>query len=474
VLCCGEPPALVDGKPTDRLQKLSQQPSWKKCDPAEAVKLAAEQSNAHGLRIERAENDGGILFHHRRTLDDGDLLLLVNTSSESPSRGVLKSSARGVEQWNLFTGRFAPFASQKAGAEIQAAFDIPPCGSLLLFFRKGEGPQPQVEAKAAAGAATASAALAPVGPMEIRRLGPNVLTIDYFDAAAAGESLSGVIFYKACQFGFQKNGMDRNPWDSAVQFKDELIARKFPPESGVEATYRFTIEGSVPRPLWIVVERPDLYALTCNGKPLKAEPGQWWLDKCFGKLDLAAAAQVGENAVTIKAAPFTIFHELQPAYVLGEFALRPAEKGFAITPSKPLTLGRWNEQGLPFYAQGAAYRQRFAVGQPTGRYRVVVPAWYGSVAKVLVNDKPAGHLVSRPWECDVTEAIRPGENVIEIVVVGTLKNTLGPHHGNPPLGTAWPASFRRGPETGPPPGEKYHVVPYGLFEPFVLEQIKPQ
>ena len=30
--------------------------------------------------------------------------------------------------------------------------------------------------------------------------------------------------------------------------------------------------------------------------------------------------------------------------------------------------------------------------------------------------------------------------------------------------------FQQGPETGPPPGEQYHTVGYGLFEPFVLKQ----
>jgi hypothetical protein len=29
---------------------------------------------------------------------------------------------------------------------------------------------------------------------------------------------------------------------------------------------------------------------------------------------------------------------------------------------------------------------------------------------------------------DVTEGVRPGENVIEVELVGTLRNLLGPHH----------------------------------------------
>jgi len=80
-------------------------------------------------------------------------------------------------------------------------------------------------------------------------------------------------------------------------------------------------------------------------------------------------------------------------------------------------------------------------------------------------------LAYRPWECDVTDHIRPGENTIEVIVIGTLKNMLGPHHGGAPLGSAWPGSFQQGPKTGPPPGEAYHTVDYGLFEPFVMTRL---
>ena len=106
--------------------------------------------------------------------------------------------------------------------------------------------------------------------------------------------------------------------------------------------------------------------------------------------------------------------------------------------------------------------------EPQGTYRVRLPAWYGSVARVAVNGEPAGHVAWQPWECDVTQFIRPGVNTVEVTVIGTLKNTLGPHHAGEMRGAAWPHAFRQGPEHGPPPGEKYDTIEYGLFAPFVL------
>jgi hypothetical protein len=256
-----------------------------------------------------------------------------------------------------------------------------------------------------------------------------------------------------------------------VQFKDEIIRKRFPADSGFAASYRFVIEEKVPANLSIVLERPDLYSITCNGTHVSAKQGAWWLDKSFGRIDLGATARTGENVVTITASPFTVYHELESAYVLGDFRLKAAERGFVIAPDEPLQWGKWNEQGHPFYSAGVVYSERFKVDAPSGCYRVSLPNWYGSVAKVNVNGKEAGYIGWPPWQCDVTKEIKRGDNTIEVIVIGTLKNTLGPHHNNPVLGTAWPGMFQRGPNPGPPPTSGYSNVGYGLFAPFVLEHI---
>jgi hypothetical protein len=167
-----------------------------------------------------------------------------------------------------------------------------------------------------------------------------------------------------------------------------------------------------------------------------------------------------------------MYHELEPAYVLGGFSLKPAPRGFVIAPDQTLQPGRWNEQGHPFYSHGVAYGRTFNLPKSEARRIVRLGAWCGSAAKVLVNGKQAGYITAPPWECDVTQALQPAVNRIEVVVFGTLKNPLGPHHGNPPLGSAWPGMFQRGAPDGPPAGDQYATVGYGLFEPFVLTEIK--
>jgi hypothetical protein len=206
----------------------------------------------------------------------------------------------------------------------------------------------------------------PVADPKIHRLDPNVLVLDYIDVQARGESRSNLYFYQANQFIWEKNGMPRNPWDSAVQFKSELISKTFPADSGFEASYKFAIESEIPENLAIVIERPDLYRVSCNGQPVQAKPGDWWLDKAFGRIPIAKLAHPGENVVTIVASPFTMFHELEPAYLIGNFTLQPGPRGFTVLPDQPLRLGGesrrgWNSQGHPFYGAAVGYAERFEV-----------------------------------------------------------------------------------------------------------------
>ncbi len=467
LLACCVPPQRVDGQVSDRGVKLATASGWRQLSQSDAIDAMQQQACA-GLTIRRAEGDRGLLFHHRRRLDDGQFLFLVNTSIDQHSTGTLESRAHDVRQWDLERGTVGsyPFVADQNGVQLE--YDLPPCGSLLLFLADAPGPS-------VAETSTTTATVQPLGPVTLRPLEPNVLTLDFVDVTVGDETLKNAYFYQAQQFVFARNGMPRNPWDSAVQFRDELITRKFPPQSGFQAVYRFTIDQQVPEHLQLVVERPDLYAVACNGQPVMAQPGQWWLDKSFGRIDLGRAAKVGENRVTLTARPMTIYHELESVYVLGDFSLQPATAGYTIGPPQPLQIqpretGGWNRQGYPFYATGVAYTEQFDLPEPQGSYRVSLPDWYGSVARVIVNGKVAGRIAHAPWECEVTNSIQPGRNTIEVVVVGTLKNTLGPHHAGHMVGKAWPSAFQQGPKTGPPAGPQYDTLGYGLFEPFVLIQ----
>ncbi len=460
VLSCGEPAERVDGAVSGRVQTAAQSETWQKVDASHLPELLLVLDGGE-FSIQRDVMDPGILFHQRRRLADGELLLLVNTSIEHASGGIIRTAAQGAERWDPATGRTESYPAAKRAGGIDLRYDLPPCGSLLLLLTdSATRSSPAVDRTVRE--------IGPAGPLKIHRMAPNVLTLDFVDLKVGGETRTGIYCYNAAQLVFQKHGFEKNPWDHAVQFRDEIIRHEFAPDSGFELTYRFRISQSVPKGLKIVIERPDLYAISVNGQPAKETAGAWWLDRAFGCVELEDRARVGENSVTLTASPMTVFHEVEPAYLLGDFSAQAADSGFVLAPPVPLELGPWNKQGLPLYSHGVAYAAEYQIDDTGGEYFVRLPSWLGSIAKVVVNGQLAGHFVSRPWEVDVTEQMRAGRNTIEVQVIGTLKNTLGPHHGQPVLGKAWPWDFRQAPAEGPPPGAGYHTVGYGLFEPPVL------
>ncbi len=458
ILCCGDLPTRIDGQTSDRPAILAKGAGFKKTAADDLASVLLGQSK-DGFSIKQSDANG-IMFHHRRKLEDGELVFAVNTDINSACKGVIESAGRSVEKWDAETGTITPYAFEKDKHGIKAQFDLSPAGSILLFISNKPAEPVQI-------ARVTETKLEPTGAMKIKRIAPNVLTLDYLDLTVGEKKMSKIYYNKAAQLTFQKYGMKENPWDHAVQFEDELISKKFDPNSGFEATYCFTIKDSVPKPIYAVIEKPEIYTITCNGKAVKAKKGSWWLDKSFGKIDISPAAKTGENKITIKASPFTIYEEIAAIYILGDFRVEPKDSGFVIVRDEPIKVGPWNEQGYSFYGDSISYKQQFKVQQADKKYFIRLNDWYGSVAKVLVNGKEAGYIWHQPWQCDVTKQIKKGNNEIEVIVTGTLKNTLGLHHTGQP-GKASPPEFREGPPNGPPAGNKYKTTGYGLFESFEL------
>jgi hypothetical protein len=88
-----------------------------------------------------------------------------------------------VEVWNLYSGEMAvPLRTDQDGVTFD--YELPPCGSLLLFLDADDG-RPVRRSPLTT---TEVAGTEPV----ISRLSPNVLTLDYLDVTAGGETKTNV------------------------------------------------------------------------------------------------------------------------------------------------------------------------------------------------------------------------------------------------------------------------------------------
>ena len=411
------------------------------------------------------------LFHHRRQLQDGQLLFLANIDPEKVASGQVTLKGKSVEKWDSFTGRAVAHPARIRRGRAVIDFSLKPGESLLLAVHKGRQPG----WKPADGDKARPVEVLNLKPVKIKRLDPNLLTLDYCDLSAAGRSEKNLYFYRAQQKTYQWHGWSKNPWEAAVQFQDEIISKnRFSPGTGFRADFHFQVAPGVDmKSLKLVVERPEIFRVLVNGQRLEPLPGAFWLDRNFGVFSLAEVARTGLNTVSLVVNPFNLLAELEPVYVLGNFALEPASRGFLLTSARELATGSWKDQGLIFYGHRVAYESSLEVSPQEleehdfifrpGRFK-------GALAELVINGQPAGYLLSPGDTLNISSRLRPGVNELSLVIYGTLKNTLGPHHLNPPTGRAWPGSFQRAPEGGQPAGSEYNVLDYGLYNFLIIEK----
>ncbi len=454
VLAFTDAPARVDGAESEAISRLAAR------FPRQWLRASApEDSIAAPLLLNGGiTNVQGKLFHHRRRLQDGEVLFFVNSSLEAPAKADVRLSG-AASRMDPFTGAVEPFAG--------SGVELPPGGSLLLYVSPGGAPQ-AAEAKK-----PASYDPIPGGLVQVRRDGPNVLTIDYCDLTLGGNTDRGIYYYVAQEKIFKHFGFEGNPWNTAVQYKTNILDRnKFAPDSGFEATFRFDVGSKVRRKrLQAVIERPALWKVRVNGYTVTPQPGEWWLDRAFGVYDIGEYAIIGPNQITLEAQPMSVHHELEPVYILGDFGLEPQPAGWRLVASARLKTGAWKQQGLPFYSDRVSYTHTYQF-RKGDTLRVRLGKWQGTLAEVLVNGKHAGIIAWQPYELDVSRFAVPGKNRVEVVVYGSLKNLLGPHHGKINRGLTSPWSFRSAPSQ-PPTGTAYDLEPYGLFEDFTVERARP-
>lgn len=462
-------PQYIDGVESSSVQDVKNKAGKNWIDEKLTAQQLAQRWGNGGAVIQAEAPQAGRVFHFARDLDDGKLVFVVNTSLESASKGSATVKGAYAEHWNAVTGQIEQTAFQNSDGAVSFDFDLPPAGSALFAVYNNK---PNHQTVAPQAWKEKSAPLTPSGELSIALQEPNVLVLDYVDYEVNGTKQKGAYFYDAQTAVYKAHGFDKNPWDNAVQFKDEILQRDhFPADSGFEFQYPFTIDGFDDMPaLEFVVERGGLYSVSINSHAVKPNPGKWRIDRSFNVYTIKPEwLQNGENKITTTAKPFSLHMEAEPVYVFGEFNLKSVEKGYVVAPPQPLQLGAWNQQGAPFYSNAVIYEQTYALADnDTSQHYVELPKWLGTAVRVDVNGKPAGHILWQPYRLDISDALRSGENTVSVAVMGSLKNLLGPHHAGPMRGRAWPNAFHQNPKGGQPAGEQYDSIGYGLFQPFVV------
>lgn len=468
IIALCEPPSFIDGNASDRCRKWSVEYSdqWYSLGGCNDPRLINYLRRDEFVIVEQ---QGGNLLHMRRQLEDGMLLFLVNSSKDASCSVSMLSQGSDIASMDLFTGDLGVYPGVRSGDILSYDAELDPCESLLLFISDDEIPgkvQRQRKWNSRKGEQVTLSEITTTVP------GENVLNLDYCRVIMDNDTSAVTYFYDVQTDIFRHHGFNVNPWVSASQFRTAIIDRDtFPPGSGFTVQYPFFVDTDFSSSdIQLVVERPYLYEVRLNNTVLEPEPDAWWLDKAFGLFKITDGILPGDNFIELKADPMSVYAELEPVYLVGDFDVLALNSGWLLANASYRNLGSWKNSGMPFYSDRVDYSATFELDKP-GMVKVTLPDWYGTVAAVRVNGKHAGSIFTKPYELRIDKFVSKGDNNVTVTVYGSLKNLLGPHHNVNSKGVVTPWSFKFAPAEQPA-GTDYDLLDYGLFDPFMVEVIE--
>ena len=464
----------LDGVVSNKIKDLAQAypEEWYDARDLNDRKAIGMLSSGDFTIDDRSRN--GMLYHQRRVMDDGELLFVVNSHEKRKAKAGISMQGKYLFMLDPVSGKEYIYPAQAEDGKLSFDIELDPAGS-ALFVATGKKPV-KMEKYTFPEPGTV---VESNDPVKVKRESDNIMMINYLDLKTAGQEMKETYFMDALIWLFRENGVEMgNPWQHKIQYKKNYLALDslFTDDSGFEASYHFYINKNLGddamRSIRAVVERPELWMVKINGKEVSATDETYWIDRDFRLFEVGSFLKTGENTLSLVAPRMNILAEVMPVYLVGDFLVTPAEEGFEISGGHITGLGSWQEKGLPFYPDKIAYARKFTINKAEGeKYKVRLKKWNGTIAEVMVNGLQAGLIAWQPYELDVTDKLKDGENEITVKVAGSLKNTFGYfYHDN----SSWihgPHSWNSAP--GEIPGaDEYFLMDYGLFEPFELVQYR--
>lgn len=452
-------PVLIDGKESSELADFFTRNAAR----IKSYTELTEQVMAESFRNEKiqfAGCTGNDLYHQRRTYDDGELLFVVNSSLTEVAGGSVAVRGKNCLELDGMSGEIYKYPHTETGDYIETKFSLPPAGSLILFIPSSGSKQPYAFRPKMAGTRKLEAAT----PLNVKRLADNVLMVDFCDLSIDGNVEHNLYTVEACNKLYRHFGMN-DPWNSAIQYRQTIVEKDTFRTGNIQVRYAFVVSGNTEgKEMKLVAEQPGLWKVKLNGKELSPASGESCLDSRFGVYAIGDYIRPDTNTVELSVSPMSIYAEISPVYIVGDFSLEPASSGWVIEePAVRVDTGSWKEQGMPFYSWDMAYSKNYNIQDTSARYALQLNNWKGTVAEVFVNDNKAGVIAYQPYRFDLSPYLKVGNNTIEVRVVGSLKNLFGPHY-NHDRGIAGPWHWNNvGKQL---PGNEYDLLDYGLMEDF--------
>ena len=279
------------------------------------------------------------------------------------------------------------------------------------------------------------------GDWKIKNADFNSITLDY------------------CKYCFDGEVIEENGPVISIQKRACELKRK------VKVEMQFNVKVDyVPSEVYLVSETPEIFEYFVNEKRLDKTICGFYADNSFKMLNLAGYLTKGENVIdvvcdfeqseqtyqdledskvfeTIKN-KLTYDMEIENMYIVGDFAVETKNSfeqlsrdavrysgDFVITnPKNKVKCKNIEQQGFPFFAGKITLEKTF-FAENNVNYCFEFSKRNANVVAIKINGEKVGKILWKPYFIDLIPFVKEGkENSIEITLINSLRNLLGPHH----------------------------------------------
>jgi len=465
-------PSMIEAEPSKRLANLWRMPGVTQVANVTGLQAALESATPRRVSLRnRYGQEAGELLYMERAIDARSGYFVFNQDRNHAVSALVQLDRIGrLEEWDALTGGSKVLPCRLEDGKLTFETELAATGSKLFVVDTDAEPLLTAEGGMPAysptlGAGRPESYIGPVCPFE--RTDPNVLTLDMCAYRISDSEWSPVMEVWQAQSAIREAlGMRQNYYNGLPQRYKWATQPHENDGTTVELAFQFAVDRVPGRTVHLLVEGSEQFGITLNGDSVGNQPVGWYLDRSFHKVPLPGLA-LGNNRL-ILGCSYTNYMELEDCFLIGDFGVSIDRR--IISEPERLHFDDWTTQGYPNYAGSMIYQGSFQYDPKRGKH---VRLWLGETkmihAVARVNGTLAGHI---PWPSenglDITGQLGPGLNNIDIEVVGSPRNMLGPLHlkaGREP-GTSW-SSFRTTGERFTP---DYVLKAWGLYGQVKLEQ----
>ena len=403
-------------------------------------------------RVQIVNSDGKPIreiWYHLRRDNTQQIIFLANVSREKSFKAIIRVQGEGrVQYWNPFNGEIKDLPSTVEEGYTRLELTFPPVGSYLLVIDETKGPLPPKET----GEAKRITEIV-LNEEWNYKVDLNAITLDYCKFKIEDERWSPIMPHWKVQRSLMES-INLAPHGTLIPlFYGARFTLRYEFESALERTEK--------RRIFLVLEQPEKFIIRVNGKRLTYYKDEsYWLEKNFKMLDIKDFVVSGVNIIELEG-KVDFETEIESIYIVGDFAVENKDNKHFRLVEKPRKLKSGNlvTQGFPFYAGTISLLQEVEIPDVGKKVFLNLEKLNAILANVIVNGKEVGQIFMKPYEIEVTNFIKKGKNEIEIQLINSLRNLLGPHHhAAGELYSVWPDSFTDELNWT----DTYNFVPFGL------------